>query len=549
MARQPSIFISHKHADRKIATELRKFLNQWSRKEIPVFQSSDPLAQGPQLGHALTAELKAALWNAGVVLLVYTTEDQDWSYCMWECGVATKPEAPQTRIIVLQCAAEAPKVFEDQVRVDVREAGDVLKFVQAFLTDPGFFPGGEAAVAPKLSPDGPEVQEAAADLRTKLNEVIPKREVAEWAAQPQVRLELSTADIDKAVGSAASKAGFETSVVVRDMDPRAWHVFGIAKADPRMSFGDLTKHWAQGKPGASAEWIEDLRMQVVRAAHCEIPAPLWTHVEEVDGPERYLPVLTRVRQLPALDALQFDISLMPLEGARGVAAMGDPYFGEYRSALQKVESSARALAPCFTPIAARYFNEWAGFVKGLIDESRPTKGPERLEITRLLVRMTKRHVLIEPVVSDPRAIHSLDWLSFYDEIGKQADVYKAWTLCVEESEARSHAPEVEAAWKFFKGLGFKTMYCSPTDLRRATGEAVLKDVVIEDFGEYVKLVVLTEGSYTSGEKPNELHTTFRAAKPEDRRLLQSMSACSTEISEDWLEGLLAASGSVARPAG
>ena len=49
MACQPSSFISHKHADRKIAAELRKFLNQWSRKEIPVFQSSDPLAQGPRL--------------------------------------------------------------------------------------------------------------------------------------------------------------------------------------------------------------------------------------------------------------------------------------------------------------------------------------------------------------------------------------------------------------------------------------------------------------------------------------------------------------------
>jgi hypothetical protein len=57
-----------------------------------------------------------------VVLLVYTTEDQDWSYCMWECGVAMKPDAPQTRIVVLQCAAETPNVFEDRVRVDAGAA-------------------------------------------------------------------------------------------------------------------------------------------------------------------------------------------------------------------------------------------------------------------------------------------------------------------------------------------------------------------------------------------------------------------------------------------
>ena len=303
----------------------------------------------------------------------------------------------------------------------------------------------------------------------------------------------------------------------------------------------------KGKPGASTEWIEDLRAQVVRAAHGEIPAPLWTQVEEVDGPERYIPILTRVRQVPALDALQFDVSLLPFEAVRVVAAMGDPYYKEYRSALGNVESSARALVPCFTPVAARYFNDWAGFIDDLVGKGRLMEGAERLEITRLLVRMTKRHVLIEPVASNPRKIHSLDWLSFYDEIGKQADVYKAWTLCVEESEARSHAAEVEAAWKFFKGRGFKTLYCSPTDLRK-TGRAVRKDEVIEDFGGYVKRVVLAEGSYTSGEKANELHTTFRAATPEDRRLLQSMSTCSTEITEDWLEGLLVPGESIVRPA-
>jgi hypothetical protein len=58
--------------------------------------------------------------------------------------------------------------------------------------------------------------------------------------------------------------------------------------------------------------------------------------------------------------------------------------------------------------------------------------------------MTKRHVLIEPVSSNPRAIHSLDWLSFH-EIGKQADIYKACPLCAEDGEVRSHADEVEIA--------------------------------------------------------------------------------------------------------
>jgi len=27
-----------------------------------------------------------------VVMLIFTTESEDWSYCMWECGVATDPD-------------------------------------------------------------------------------------------------------------------------------------------------------------------------------------------------------------------------------------------------------------------------------------------------------------------------------------------------------------------------------------------------------------------------------------------------------------------------
>jgi hypothetical protein len=273
MSRQPSIFISHKHSDRKIATELRSFLDQWSRREIPLFQSSDPLAQGPRLGHTLTEELKMALWNTGVVLLVYTTEDQDWSYCMWECGVATKPETPRTHIIVLQCSAETPRVIEDQVRVDVRNKDEVLKFVKGYLTDPEFFPGVCSALAPKLSPDGPEVKQAAADLYSKLSEEIPKHEASEWPTQPLVRLELKTEDIDKLASVSATLTEFGKSVMVRDVDPRALHIFGITTVDANTSFELLVKHWTEGKTNASPAWVEDLCAQVVRAAHCEIPTP------------------------------------------------------------------------------------------------------------------------------------------------------------------------------------------------------------------------------------------------------------------------------------
>src|SRR5215468_4421154 len=96
--REPTIFISHKHADHSIADVIREFVERRSNREVTVFQSSSGESEGPELGRPLTNELKNALWKAGIVILIYTSEDQDWQWCMWECGVATNPHSPDTRV-------------------------------------------------------------------------------------------------------------------------------------------------------------------------------------------------------------------------------------------------------------------------------------------------------------------------------------------------------------------------------------------------------------------------------------------------------------------
>ena len=150
--REPTIFISHKHADRSIADAVREFVERKSNREVAVYQSSSGKSQGPELGRPLTNELKNALWKVGIVILIYTSEDQDWHWCMWECGVATNPHSPDTRVIVFQCSPEIPRVFQDQVRVNARNKDDVLKFVREFLTHTHFFPEFGRALAPQVIP-------------------------------------------------------------------------------------------------------------------------------------------------------------------------------------------------------------------------------------------------------------------------------------------------------------------------------------------------------------------------------------------------------------
>ena len=50
------------------------------------------------------------LWRTKLFLLVYTVPDDDWSWGMWEAGVALGAEGPDTRLVVFQCGKNAPAV-------------------------------------------------------------------------------------------------------------------------------------------------------------------------------------------------------------------------------------------------------------------------------------------------------------------------------------------------------------------------------------------------------------------------------------------------------
>jgi hypothetical protein len=121
---RPLLFISHRHADREIADVIREFVTFRSAGDVVVHQSSSSDAAAPKIGRNINDELKRTLWRTDVLLLVYTRKDHDWDYCMWECGVAMHAESEDTNVIALQCGRQLPRVFADQVGVDMRDPGD-----------------------------------------------------------------------------------------------------------------------------------------------------------------------------------------------------------------------------------------------------------------------------------------------------------------------------------------------------------------------------------------------------------------------------------------
>ena len=233
---------------------------------------------------------------------------------MWECGVATHPESADTRVIVLQCGREPPRVFADQLAVEVRDPEKMLRFVNDFLTDSEFFPTRNRPVA-RFQHNDVNVQRAAHEFYDDLSKVIPQDEdahVEEWPAVPLVQLELDATQLaeitdeqdDEQAQRIACRLLLESQVVAADRE--AAGLFDMPTLPQSATFGGILPRAV--REGPPADWLLSLAAQVARAAQWNFPPVRWGLMRSVRENDQtwYGPVLTHVRRLPNR-AMQFDI--------------------------------------------------------------------------------------------------------------------------------------------------------------------------------------------------------------------------------------------------
>ena len=161
-----------------------------------------------------------------------------------------------------------------------------------------------------------------------LSDVVPKSDVAEWAAQPLIQLQLPIDIVEKLSAEAGAPGEHAIQVadvtVVAFVDPQALKIFGISDLSPATKLSGLGMRWAEKVPGSPVDWVRDIEAQVRRAARNEIPAIGWGYLQETNGPARYVPLLSRARRIPALRSLQFDVNLVPFDefaATRAIARM------------------------------------------------------------------------------------------------------------------------------------------------------------------------------------------------------------------------------------
>jgi hypothetical protein len=317
------LFVSHKHADRKLAEVLGQFIEERSTAKIKVYLSSSPDFQGPRFGPGLNSQLRQALWKTEVLVLLYTSEDQDWSYCMWECGIATHPDSPNTNLIVFQCSSDVPGPFQDVLRVNPGKLDDIKRFVDQILRDKTLFHAG--AIAPDLK--DVHIENLATELHNRLAAVLPPLEdgqVERWPAWPYLRIEIPRSEADK-IEKASEPDRLDLSrQIVRDQatvvrnDPRAAQLFGKLSFPGQIRFRELLQAWKDKYPEDDSSWFDSCCQQIMVAVRRGFPVIPSTSMRETGGDSSFTPVVTGVQRLPFSGTVQFDVFFFNLSDPRAV---------------------------------------------------------------------------------------------------------------------------------------------------------------------------------------------------------------------------------------
>lgn len=326
---KPALFISHRHDDRAIADVLRKFIQARTGGKVSVHQSSSPDADGPRQGQNINQELRRALWEASVVVLIYTTRDQDWSYCMWECGVAQVPATSSTRTIVFQCADQFPVVFADQLRVGLRDRQAIETFVTDLLTDADYFPRLGKAIT-DFSAGTEAVREAAQDLYERLQVVLPVggSPDEEWPPHPQLTLELTDEQVERirtAQGTPEERLGIARTVIVDEAlvvggDSQVGRIFSTrgfprTPSMPGMPLRDLVSSWQASTATPTSRWVDDMCRQIMATTRNQFPTLRWELMRGADGMDRtlYGPVVRYVKKISNRGCEEIDVVFCKFE--------------------------------------------------------------------------------------------------------------------------------------------------------------------------------------------------------------------------------------------
>ena len=194
--RRRVVFVSYKHEDQEIADTLADHLIALAGEKLDVVVSNHPDLKGLTFGGNLTEELKDRLQVTEVFFFIYTGKGKDYSWCMYEAGLATSPKSVKgTRIIVFSLVDYVPSVFEGKVVVHAKQLAELKKLLTNFCVQSDFFPGEHGALFDDTGIIRGAASSKAEELHAALSHKfdLERREVPRW---PSLVIEMNKESLE-----------------------------------------------------------------------------------------------------------------------------------------------------------------------------------------------------------------------------------------------------------------------------------------------------------------------------------------------------------------
>ena len=250
------------------------------------------------------------------MILVFTTDSEDWSYCMWECGVATDPrDKHQTSVVVFQCTDNEPKPYADQLRVDGRNLDSVHGFVKSLLTTTDIFSNRDEPVT-GFAAEGLEISQFAAQLHADLEKVLPAGSGTEKStpASPYICVhvdgaaanELRTHYLEGTTEQCLDLLEHQATIVSGALGAESLFGMGLAEGT---TLGEMSASWRQDNPAeAEPRWFSSLAEQMVAALGHKVRPVKWAPLRTTLG-RADVPYVAATRSTAT--GVHFDIYLVP----------------------------------------------------------------------------------------------------------------------------------------------------------------------------------------------------------------------------------------------
>jgi hypothetical protein len=356
------VYISHLFSDKKIAEKLYSYLKIFSRDNLKVHLSNEiPGTRSWQYW------IEDRISRSSILIFLYTSEQADWTSCLYEIGLFQIPKEPKDRHLI---CIKNPEIDALPLPIgNIQFYDSVIEDIENFFED--FFLKGLFTNSIRLN------EKLFTEYRKEL--IIATEEISSAFGVYLIRQDIYERQICinlQNYQNVKDKVNFEEVSI--QGDPMTMDLLDI-RAD-EVKWTSLQKKL---KPLGSASWLDDLKSCIDEIRFDKIPKGILTPFKTVDD-RSFVPVLSSVEKIRYKTTEQTDLPqrlfvvLIPLSPADSLISK------------KILDESSMIVKPVFLPIKENInpklvfvlmpFNEeWSGDVFNIL---KTTCNQMKLEVKR-----------------------------------------------------------------------------------------------------------------------------------------------------------------------